>query len=391
MKVPRQVKIGPLRVVAVEGRRALRKFIRLPWSIYGGDPAWVPPLLLERREHLSKRNPFFEHAKCKFWLAYRGERPVGRISAQVDQLHLERYGDSTGFFGLLEAEDDPEIFQVLMETAERWLSDQSMSRILGPFNLSINQECGLLVEGFDSPPMVMMGHARPYYGSRVEENGYRKEKDLLAYCIDIDFELTRTMRVVIKRVAKKVSIRSLRKERFSEELEILQDIFEDAWSENWGFVPFTKAEFKHLGQNLKHLVHAEYIQIAEVDGSPDAMILGLPNVNEVIKDLNGRLLPFGWLKLLWRLKVTHPKTARVPLMGVRKRHHNSLMGAALALMVVERVRRLGAKYGAKKVELSWILEDNARMRNMLEAIGGVAYKRYRIYAKELIGQNPSRR
>jgi len=391
MKVPRQAKSGPLRVVAVEGKRALRKFIRLPWSIYGDDPAWVPPLLLERREHLSKRNPFFEHAKCRFWLAYRGERPVGRISAQLDQLHLKRYGDSTGFFGLLEAEDDPETFQVLMETAERWLRDQGMSRILGPFNLSINQECGLLVEGFDSPPMVMMGHARPYYGSRVEENGYRKEKDLLAYCIDIDFELTRAMRVVIERVAKRVSIRSLRKERFSEELEILQDIFEDAWSENWGFVPFTKAEFKHLGQNLKHLVHAEYVQIAEVDGSPDAMILGLPNVNEVIRDLNGRLLPFGWLKLLWRLKVTRPKTARVPLMGVRKCHHHSLLGAALALMVVERVRRLGAKYGAKKVELSWILEDNAGMRNILESIGGVAYKRYRIFAKELISQNPSRR
>jgi len=310
---------------------------------------------------------------------------VGRISAQIDKLHLQRHRDSTGFFGLLEAEDDPETFQILMETAERWLSDQGMCRILGPFNLSINQECGLLVEGFDSPPMVMMGHARPYYGARVEENGYRKEKDLLAYCIDIDFELTRAMRVAIKRVEKRVSIRSLRKERFSEELEILQDIFEDAWSENWGFVPFTKAEFKHLGQNLKYLVHAEYVQIAEVDGSPDAMILGLPNVNEAIKDLNGRLLPFGWLKLLWRLKVARPKTARVPLMGVRKCHHNSLLGAALALMVVERVRRLGAKYGAKKVELSWILEDNAGMRNILESIGGVAYKRYRIFAKDLVG------
>jgi len=385
MMVQRQVNSSPLRVVAVEGRRGLRKFIRLPWSIYADDPAWIPPLLLERSEHLSKRNPFFEHAECRFWLAYRGERPVGRISAQVDQLHLQRYGDSTGFFGLLEAEDDPETFQILMETAERWLSDQGMSRILGPFNLSINQECGLLVEGFDSPPMVMMGHARPYYGSRLEENGYRKEKDLLAYCIDIDFELTRAMRAVIKRAAKRVSIRSLRKEPFSEELEILQDIFEDAWSENWGFVPFTKAEFKHLGQNLKHLVHDEYVQIAEVDGSPDAMIIGVPNVNEVIKDLNGKLLPFGWLKLLWRLKVSRPKTARVPLMGVRKRHHNSLLGAALAVMVVERVRRLGAKHGAKKVELSWILEDNTGLRKILESIGGVVYKRYRIFGKDLVG------
>ena len=379
-----QTNEGPLRVVPVEGRRGLRQFIRLPWSIYRDDPAWVPPLLLERKEHLSKRNPFFEHAKCKFWLAYRGATPVGRISAQVDQLHLQRYEDSTGFFGLLEAEDEAETFRVLMNTAETWLRDQGMRRVLGPFNLSINQECGLLVEGFDTPPMVMMGHAHPYYSARVEENGYRKAKDLLAYRIESDFELTRAMRALIKRAAGKVSIRSLRKERFSEELDILQDIFEDAWSENWGFVPFTKAEFKHLGQNLKHLVHTEYVQIAEVEGAPDAMIVGIPNVNEIIKDLNGRLLPLGWLKLLWRLKVARPKTARVPLMGVRKRHHNSLLGAALAIMVVERVRRLGIKYGAKEVELSWILDDNKGMRNILESLGGVVYKRYRIYGKKLI-------
>ena len=383
--VQREVNSQPLRIVPVEGRHGLHTFIRLPWSIYGDDPAWIPPLLLERREHLSKRNPFFEHAECRFWLAYRGDRPVGRISAQVDQLHLRRYKDSTAFFGFLEGEDDPETFRVLLETAEKWLINQGMRRILGPFNLSINQECGLLVEGFDSPPMVMMGHALPYYGARVEEQGYRKEKDLLAYFINIDFELTRAMKVLIKKTGRRVSIRSLRRERFSEELEILQDIFEDAWSENWGFVPFTKAEFNHLGQTLKHLVPAEYVQIAEVDGSPDAMIVGVPNVNEVIQDLNGRLLPFGWLKLLWRLKVARPKSARVPLMGVRKRHHNSLLGAALAVMVVERVRRLGAKYGAKKVELSWILEDNARMRSILDSIGGVVYKRYRIFGKDLVG------
>ena len=379
-----QTNEGPLRVVPVEGRRGLRQFIRLPWSIYRDDPAWVPPLLMERHQHLSSRNPFFEHAKWKFWLAYRGATPVGRISAQIDQLHLKRYEDSTGFFGLLEAEDEAETFRVLMNTAETWLRDQGMRRVLGPFNLSINQECGLLVEGFDTPPMVMMGHARPYYSSRVEENGYKKAKDLLAYRIESDFELTRAMRALIKRAAGKVSIRSLRKERFSEELDILQDIFEDAWSENWGFVPFTKAEFKHLGQNLKHLVHTEYVQIAEVEGAPDAMIVGIPNVNEIIKDLNGRLLPLGWFKLFWRLRMTRPKTARVPLMGVRKRHHNSLLGAALAIMVVERVRRLGIKYGAKEVELSWILDDNKGMRNILESLGGVVYKRYRVYGKKLI-------
>ena len=380
-----QTNEGSLRVVPVEGRRGLRQFIRLPWSLYRDDPAWVPPLLMERRQHLSSRNPFFEHAKCKFWLAYRGETPVGRISAQVDQLHLERYEDSTGFFGLVEAEDEAETFQVLMDAAETWLRDQGMRRVLGPFNLSINQECGLLVEGFDTPPAVMMGHARPYYSARVEESGYRKEKDLLAYRVDADFELTRAMRAVIARAGKHVHVRQLRKARFSEELQILQDIFEDAWSQNWGFVPFTKAEFEHLGQNLKHIVYDDYVRIAEVDGSPEAMIIGIPNVNEVIRDLNGRLLPFGWLKLLWRLKVNRPKTARVPLMGVRRRHHNSLLGAALALMVIDRSRRPGVDYGVKEVELSWILDDNKGMRNILESLGGVVYKRYRIFAKDLVG------
>jgi len=384
----RRVNSQALRIVSVEGRQGLRQFVRLPWSIYAEDPAWIPPLLVERSQHFSKRNPFFEHAECKFWLAYRGERPVGRISAQLDHLHLQRYKDSTGFFGLLEGEDDPDTFRLLLETAETWLSNKGMHRALGPFNLSINQECGLLVEGFDTPPMVMMGHALPYYAARLEENGYRKEKDLLAYSIDIDFELTKAMRAVVKRAARRVSIRSLRKERFNQELEILQEIFEDAWSDNWGFVPFTTAEFKHMGQNLKHLVPPEYVQIAEVDGSPEAMIIGVPNVNEVIRDLNGRLLPFGWLKLLWRLKIARPKTARVPLMGVRKRHHNSLLGAALAVMVVERVRRLGAKYGAKRVELSWILEDNSGMRNILESMGGIVYKCYRIFGKELVDDQP---
>ncbi|MGD8508596.1 MAG: hypothetical protein PVH81_06830, partial [Syntrophobacterales bacterium] len=277
---------GPLRVVPVEGRRGLRRFIRLPWSLYRDDPAWVPPLLMERHEHLSSRNPFFEHAKWKFWLAYRGATPVGRISAQVDQLHLKRYEDATGFFGLLEAEDKAETFRVLMNTAETWLRDQGMRRVCGPFNLSINQECGLLVEGFDTPPMVMMGHARPYYSARVEENGYRKEKDLLAYHIDSDFELTRAMRVIIKRAKKRVHIRPIRRSIFKEELQILKDIFEDAWSQNWGFVPFTKAEFEHMGKSFKRLVPEDQVQIAEVDGVPAAFMVAVPNVNEAIKDLN---------------------------------------------------------------------------------------------------------
>ena len=372
-----------LRVMPVEARTRLRQFIRVPWSIYADDPAWVPPLILERREHLSSRNPFFEHAKHKYWIAYRDARPVGRISAQVDQLHLERYQDATGFFGMLEAEDDGETFRVLLDTAERWLLDRGMRRVLGPFNLSINQECGLLVEGFDTPPAVMMGHARPYYGARVEKSGYRKEKDLLAYHISSDFQLTPAMRLVIKRAKKRVHLRPLRSSNFKEELRILQDIFEDAWSQNWGFVPFTRAEFEHMGKSLKLLLPDDQVQIAEVDGVPAAFMVALPNVNEAIKDLNGKLFPLGWLKLLWRLKVTYPKSVRVALMGVRQRYQNSRLGAALAVMVIEACRVPAVRRGVLAAEMSWILDDNMGMRSILDALGAVLYKRYRIYGKEL--------
>lgn len=375
---------GKLQVLPVETRSARRQFIRLPWTIYADDPVWVPPLILERRDHLSPRNPYFEHARYQSWLAYRNVKPVGRISAQIDSLHLERYRDATGFFGMLEAENNPQTFKALMNTAEEWLRSQGMRRVMGPFNLSINQELGLLVEGFQTPPVVMMGHARPYYADFIKENGYQKAKDLLAYLLDAHFKVPPAMQAVARRAKKRVRLRPLRRAQFEQELEIIRDIFNDAWSQNWGFVPFTKAEFEHLGKDLKMLVPDDQVQIAEVDGNPAGMIVILPNINEAIRDLKGRLLPFGWLKLLWRLKVSYPATARTPLMGVRRRYHDSLLGAALALMLIDAVRLPGIKRGIRKVELSWILEDNKGMRDILESISGQVYKRYRIYSKELV-------
>lgn len=370
-------------MVPVDDARQRRRFIRLPWSVYADDPAWVPPLLIERREHLSARNPYFAHARCRLWLAYRGAKPVGRISAQVDTLHEARYRDATGFFGMLEAEDEAETFEALLGTAEGWLREQGMSRARGPFNLSINQECGLLVEGFETPPRIMMGHARPYYGPRVVAQGYRPVKDLLAYRVPPDFETPELMRLTLAKAAGSVHIRSMRRGRFHEDLTILKEIFEDAWAENWGFVPFTDEEFRYLGQSLRLLVEEEFVQIAEVDGEPAAMIVAFPNVNEALQDLDGRLLPLGWLKLWWRVKVRGPRTARVPLMGVRKRFQDGALGAALAFMLIDAVRRLGIRRGLREVELSWILEDNVPMRNMLAAIGSEPYKRYRLYEKAL--------
>ena len=243
----------------------------------------------------------------------------------------------------------------------------------------------MLVDGFDTPPSLMMGHARPYYGSRLEENGYAKEKDLLAYIIDADFKHSAAMQTVIKRARSKqnVRVRPLQKSNFKKELNIIQDIFNDAWSQNWGFVPFTEEEFEHLGKDLKMLANEELVKIAEVDGQPAAFMVTLPNINEAIRDLNGRLLPFGWLKLLWRLKVKYPQSARIPLMGVRRRYHDSILGAALAFMVIASSQQPGLKLGIKEVELSWILEDNTAMRNIIESIGGRVYKTYRIYHKAL--------
>jgi hypothetical protein len=367
----------------VETKGQLDQFIRVPWTIYAGDPMWIPPLLMERRQHFSKTNPYFEHAEWCAWIAYRGTKAVGRISAQVDQLHIQQYQDATGFFGMLEAEDNAETFKALTASAEEWLRQRGMRRIMGPFNLSINQESGLLVNGFGSPPSIMMGHALPYYGPRIEKQGYEKEKDLLAYILDMSFVSPPLIRDLPKRATQDIHVRPLQKSHFKEELKILRDVHEDAWSQNWGFIPFTASEFEQLGRDIKFLVDQDFVQIAEIQGKAAAMIVVLPNINDVICDLNGKLLPFGWLKLLWRLKVKSPSSARVPLMGVRRQYHDSLLGPVLAFMVIEAVRTPITKRGIRQVEMSWILEDNHGMRNIIESITGKAYKRYRIYAKQL--------
>ena len=333
--------------------------------------------------HLSSANPYFKHARCSFWIACREGVPVGRVSAQVDRLHLERHQDDTGFWGMLEAEDSAETFRALLDAAENWLRSQGMKRSRGPFNLSINQECGMLVAGFDTPPSVMMGHARPYYGRQVEQCGYVKEKDLLAYNVDAAFEASATMRAVVNRTKGRIRIRTLRKNHLQEDLNTIQDIFNDAWSNNWGFVPFTREEFENFGKYLKYVVNENFVGIAELDGVPAAFMVGLPNLNEAIRECKGRIWPWGWLKLLWHIKVRHAESARVPLMGVRRVYQNTLLGAGLAYRLISELREAGVDYGIKHIELSWILEDNAGMRAIIEDLEGRVNKTYRIYRKDL--------
>lgn len=372
-----------LRIDPVQSTADLDEFIGVPGRIFASDPAWVQPLHLERRLHLSPRtNPYFQHARWQAWIARVGKQPVGRISAQIDSLHLERYQDGTGFFGMLDAEDDPRTFTALLETAEAWLREQGMRRVRGPFNLSINQEMGVLVEGFDTPPYFMMGHAKPYYAARIEQCGYRKAADALAYVIGPDYG-SEAMQRLIEATAGRLRARPLDLERFDSEIATLRDIFNDAWAENWGFVPFTAAEFEDLGRSFRHLIEPDMIQIAEVDGVPAAFLAVLPNINEAIRGLGGRLLPFGWARLLWRLKARYPSTLRVPLMGVRRKYQRSRLGAALAFLVIEGPRSAVRRHRIREIEMSWILEENAGVRGIIESIGGRAYKRYRVFERDL--------
>jgi hypothetical protein len=369
----------------IHTRTELDDFVRLPGQLQQHDAQWIEPLHIERKLHLSSRNPVFEHVTWQGWIAWAGKQPVGRISAQVDSLEQPGpAGEVTGHFGLLEAVDDPAVFAALMTTAEAWLRQKGVQRATGPFSLTINEESGLLVEGFDRPPSMMMGHAPPYYGPRLEAQGYQPAKDLLAYWIRVpEFRFNPAMQQMMDRVRGQVKIRQLDRSHFDEELMSLRDIFNDAWSKNWGFVPFTESEFRDLGNNLKLLVPPDMTLIAEVDGRAAAFIVCMPNLNEAIAPLNGHLLPLGWLRLLWRLKVRPPRTARVPLMGVRKEFQFSRLGPALALLLIEAEWHRCQQRGIEGVELSWILENNAGMRSILEGIGSDIYKRYRIYEKSL--------
>lgn len=372
-----------IRVVAITDQRGLDDFIEVPWAIYAGDPYWVPPLRFERRQALAGKQPFSEHAEWQLFVAYRADKPIGRISAQIDRLHQERYQDHTGFFGFLEAPDDAQVFAALFATAEAWLRERGMTRVRGPFSLNVNQESGLLVDGFATKPYLMMGHARPYYATRVGELGYGGVKDLLAYEVDVPFAPPAALQAMLKRQESTIKVRPFDLKRKKADLEVLRDLFNDAWSGNWSFVPFTEAEFTLIGKELLPLIPADFIQIAEIDGEPVSFMAFMPNVNEVIADLNGKLLPFGWAKLLWRLKVRFPSSVRVSLMGVRRRFHHTRLGPTLAYAVIDAGLGPTKRMGVNRAEMSWILEDNQGMRGIIEAIGGVMTKRYRMFDKDL--------
>ena len=378
---------APLRIEPIElvknGRKA---FVDFAWEVYKDDPAWVPPLKDEVHGLLNpKKNPWFGHARAQYWLAFRGEKVVGRISAQVDDLVLEHMGAGTGQWGMFEALDG-EAGAELIATAETWLRQHGMTRALGPFSLSIWDEPGLEIEGFAEPPTAMMGHHRPEYQGWVEAAGYKKAKDLVTYTLDISNWSDPLIDRLIAAGERnpRIRIRMVDKSRFDEEARLILNLLNDAWSNNWGYVPLTEAEIAYAGKKLRPIIFKELVRIAEVDGEPVAFMLTIPDINELMKDLNGELFPFNWIKLLWRLRKPRTRRLRVPLMGVAKKLHGSRLASQLAFMMIEFTRRDAvSKFGATHGEFGWILEDNKGMLSIAQLPGAHVNHRYRIYEKAL--------
>jgi hypothetical protein len=368
-----------------------RAFIDLAYRLNRDDPNWVPPLRQEVAETISpKKNGWFSHAEGQLFLAERGDRVVGRISAHVDTLALtmpedKGFGPGTGQWGLLEAEDE-EVAAALIRAAEAWLRGKGLTRVLGPISLSIWEQPGLLTEGFDHPPTVLMGHNKPEQRGWIEAAGYVPAKELVTYELDI----TQDFPPIIQRIVAagernaRIRIREVDKSKFAEEAAIILAILNDAWGDNWGFVPLTQPEIDDVGRKLKPIVFNDLIRIAELDGEPVAFMITLPDLNEAIAPLNGSLLPFGWAKLLLWLRRPKARTMRVPLMGVVKRLQASRMASQLAFMMIEYIRRDAvARYGASRGEIGWILDDNQGMIAIADAIQSRINKRYTIFEKTL--------
>ncbi len=375
----------------VETKADRKAFIDLAYRLYRDDPNWVPPLRSEFAGMIDPaKNPWFQHAEAQLFLAERDGQAVGRISAHIDRLALAQpveqgMGPGTGNWGLMEAED-ADTAKALIGVAEDWLRLRGMHRVLAPISLSVWEEPGLLVKGHDHPPTVMMGHHDPRYRAWIEDAGYVPAKTLYTYEVDIGKPFPGLVERVVAAAERnaRIRIRKVDKSRFAEEAALILSILNDAWSDNWGFVPLTDAEIADVGKKLKPIVFEDLIRVAELDGEPVAFMITLPDLNEAIKPLGGSLLPFGWAKLLWWLRAPKVRTMRVPLMGVVKRLQSSRIASQLAMMMIEYIRRDAvADYGATRGEIGWILDDNQGMRSIAEVIDSRVNKEYLVFDKAI--------
>ena len=372
-----------IEVVPAQTKRQREAWLRLPWRLYKDHETWVPNLLMLQREVIDpKKNPFFEHGEAQLFLVLRDGEPAGRISATIDRDHNQQHGEHTGFFGFFEAEDDPEVASALLNAAEAWLRERGMQLARGPLSFSINEEVGLQVEGFDQPAVIAMPQALPYYASLIEAQGYAKAIDLLAYRWDVQPSPERMMGAVEKtRAVPGLHVRRIRMNRLRQEVDILLDIYNDTWSENWGYVRVTRAEAAKLVSDLRLIADKRVVLIAEMDGEPAGMIVGLPNLYEAIHDFHGFIDPWKALKLIWRLKLRGTRSGRVLLFGVKKKFRTRELHGLPFLLLQEVFEAARGRYDW--CEESWVLENNARLNAIMPYWGAYVYKRYRIYEKPL--------
>ena len=371
-----------VRIAPVRNRQDFRQFTQLPWQLYRDDPAWVPPLLFDLKKRLSpEKHPFHKHAAVQYFLARLNGQAVGRIAAIVNHRHIQFHNESVGFFGFFESIDDQDVAQALLAAAEQWAGKRGVRSIRGPMSFSTNEECGLLVEGFNTAPMIMMSHHRPSYARLIRTAGYAKAKDLLAYLIDLREDATIPERLVhgVQRLQRKqaITIRPIELRRFKEEIRVLHAIYHRAWKHNWGFVPMTEAEVDLLARTLRLVADPKLCLIAELENRPVGFALALPDYNQALQHMNGRLFPLGLLKFLWYRRQID--ALRILLLGTNPDVRVRGLDAMLYLKLWQDV----PSYGYRLVECSWILEENWDMRRGLERMGAQIYKTYRIFEKAL--------
>jgi hypothetical protein len=363
----------------------LNDFLDVVDYIYKGDRAFIRPLDQDLKDRLNpKKNPFFEHGEGVAFTAHKNGRCVGRITAQIDREHLKVHKDDAGFWGFLDTTEDEEVARALLEKAEAWLRAKGMKRARGPMSLSVNEEVGCLVEGFEHPPFVLMPHHRAYQAGLIEKCGYTKEKDVWAWRYEVG-EMNARTRKAHEEIANmpEVVSREIDMGNLRDEVMLALAIFNDAWSGNWGFVPITDGEGRKMAQDFKLFVPEELTRLVFIDGEPAAVAMALPNINELITDLGGKLFPFGLPKLLYRMKVVGAKTGRLFILGIKRKYRGVKKYAGLSAFLYAEMNDAGKRLGMTWGELGWTLEDNAPINVAIKALGAKKYKTYRLFGKSL--------
>jgi hypothetical protein len=370
-----------MKIELVVDQKSLDRFIRFPWKVYQGNPNWVPPLKSEMRFILGDTNPFFRHADATCFLARKNGEDVGRIAAIIDRNHIALHQEQAGFFGFFECLPDPLIAEALLAAAAGWLKERNIQIMRGPMNPSTNDECGFLLEGFDAPPMIMMTYTPPYYLDYMERFGLTKSKDLLAY-ISVIKDVTAGDRLeklasIVQARMPGLTVRPVNMKKFAQELAVVKDIYNSAWSNNWGFVPMTDEEIESMAGRLKPLIVPDLLLFAELNGAPVGFYMAIPDYNQVLKRVDGRLGPLELIKFFWySRKITD---IRVMTLGIKKEHRKKGIEGLLYLKSF----KAALHRGYERAEMSWILEDNIAMQRGCELMGGTVYKKYRIVEKRL--------